>query len=292
MTAYRFALTAVAATLLAVPAFAQDANFPPDTAVPAQDQQIGGGDTVTIGGAIGYMPDYEGSNDYQVLPVPGAIGSIGGFSFSVLGNRASVDLIPNQPGPTWDFQAGPIGVINFMRSNRQNIDDVRVRRLGERDTAVELGGYVGIGKTGVITSPYDKLSVSLSYRHDVTGTHRSGIWQPTINYLTPLSRKAAVGLFGSAERVERQYLATYYDVNAAQSVRSGLPVFTGRGGWKSWTVGALGTVAITGDLLKGFKLLAGGTYRRLINDVGDSPLVSVAGSRSQWLGALGLAYTF
>ena len=51
-------------------------------------------------------------------------------------------------------------------------------------------------------------------------------------------------------------------------------------------------MSLTGDLLHGFKLVGGGTYSRLLNDFGDSPLVSVAGRRSQWLGVVGLAYTF
>lgn len=290
MTAKTFA--GLAALFLAVPtiASAQDAATPPaGGATLAEDFDR---ETITVGLGAGYLPDYEGSDDYQLTPVPGVIGTVGGINFQVLGNRASADLIPGQPGPTWDFQAGPIGVVNFMRSNRSSIDDPRVRALGELDTAVELGGYVGIGKTGVVTSPYDRLSVSLSYRHDITGVHKSGIWQPTINYLTPLSRKSAVAVFGSAEHVQDKYVRTYFDVTPAQTVASGLPAFRGQGGWKSWTVGGMATYSITGDLLKGWKVVGGGTYRRLINDVADSPLVSIAGSRSQWLGVLGLAYTF
>ncbi|WBH17935.1 MipA/OmpV family protein [Sphingomonas radiodurans] len=291
MTAsYLIGLVALAAALPTA-AVAQDVSAPPaGAALPMEDL---GRETITVGVGVGYLPDYEGSDDYQFTPVPAAVGTIDGVNFSILGNRASADLIPGQPGPTWDIQAGPIGVLNFTRSNRQGIDDPRVRRLGERDTAIELGGYVGIGKTGVITSPYDKLSVSVSYRHDVSGVHESGIWQPTINYLTPLSRKAAVALFGSAERVETKYIRTYYNVGPAQSVASGLPTYTiGRGGWKSWTIGGMGAYSLTGDLLKGLKLVAGGTYRKLINDIADSPLVSVAGSRNQWLGVVGLGYTF
>ncbi|MBE7186445.1 MAG: MipA/OmpV family protein [Methylobacterium mesophilicum] len=276
----------------AAPATAQDAATPPAPETPADPAAAIGGDSLTVGGALVYLSDYEGSNDYRFVPAPGAIGSYKGFSFLIAGNRASVDLIPNKPGPVWDIQAGPIAVVNFNRSGIENIKDRRVRALGERDTAIEVGGYVGIGKTGVITSPYDKLSVSLSYRHDVSGVHDSGIWQPTINYLTPLSRKAAVALFFSAEHADRGYGRAYFDVSQAGSVASGLPVFTTRGGWKNWNVGGLATYSITGDLLKGFKIVAGGTYRRMLNDFGDSPVVSVAGSRGQWLGAVGLAYTF
>jgi outer membrane scaffolding protein for murein synthesis (MipA/OmpV family) len=276
----------------AAPAMAQDAATPPAPETPADPAASIGGDSLTIGGAAVYLSDYEGSNDYRVVPAPGAIGSYKGFSFLIAGNRASVDLVPNKPGPVWDVQAGPIGVVNFNRSGIENIQDRRVRALGERGTAIELGGYVGIGKTGVITSPYDKLSVSLSYRHDVSGVHDSGIWQPTINYLTPLSRKTAVALFVSAEHAGRGYGRAYFDVSSAGSVASGLPVFTTRGGWKNWNAGALATYSITGDLLKGFKIVAGGTYRKMLNDFGDSPVVSIAGSRGQWLGAVGLAYTF
>lgn len=275
----------------AFPAMAQEAPAAPDAVPPAPERALDG-DSVTLGGGIGYMTDYEGSNDYQLLPFPGAIGSIAGYAFSLLGNRASVDVIRNEPGPTWDVQLGPVGALNFMRNRRGSIADARVRALDSRGIAVEVGGYAGIGKTGVITSEYDKLSVSLSYRHDVSGVHDSGILQPSINYFTPLSRKAAVGLFASAERVGNSYVSTYYDVSPSQSVVSGLPTYSGRGGWKSWTFGAVGTVALTGDLLRGFKLMAGGTYLRLLDDTAASPLVSVAGSRDQWLGAVGLAYTF
>ncbi len=279
---------AFAGLTLALPAAAQEAPLPP--APPPTIET--GGDSITIGGGIAYLPDYEGSNDYRFVPAPGAIGQYKGFSFLLAGNRLSVDVVPNQPGPSWDLQLGPVAVVNFNRTSLKGIDDVRVRALGKVDTAIELGGYVGIGKTGVITSPYDRLSVSISYRHDVTGTHDSYVLTPTINYLTPLSTKAAVGLFASTDRVGAGYAQTYYGVRPGQVAASGLPAYTPRKGWKSYSIGALGTVALTGDLLRGFKLVAGGTYSQMQDDIGRAPIVRIAGRRSQWLGALGLAYTF
>jgi len=274
--------------LAAAPAFAQDKGAgPPDPNAPDLGQ-----DSVTIGIAGVYMPDYEGSNNYRIFPAPGALVSVHGFNLTLAGNRASLDLIPNTPGPTWDVQAGPIVVMDLNRSTLSQIDDVRIRRLGKRDTTYEVGGFVGIGKTGVITSPYDKLSVSVSYRKGVNAAHRAGILSPSLNYFTPLSHKAAVGLLASAEYAERGYAQAYFDVDAAQSARSGLPVYRTQGGWKSWTVGLIGTRSITGDLLHGFKLVGGVTYKRLLNDFADSPVVSVAGSKDQVQAIAGLAYTF
>lgn len=249
-------------------------------------------DTVTVGVVGAYIPDYEGSNDYRIVPAPGAIGSINGYSFTLAGNRVSLDLIKDPSGPGIDLQAGPIAAISFNRTSRKSIDDARIKALPERDTAIELGGYVGIGKVGVITSPYDRLSVSLSYRYDVAGAHKSGIWQPTVNYFTPLSRKAAVGLFASAERTNGRYARYYFSVSPDDSIASGLPVYNARGGWKNWSVGALGTYSLTGDLLKGWKVVGGVNYRKMLNSYGDSPLVAIAGSRSQWYGLAGVAYTF
>ena len=289
-----FSLTTAALSLAAAaPALAQSAPSatPPDAGAAATTAETGG-DSITIGAGAVYLPDYEGSNDYKFSPAPGAIGSFKGFNFTLAGNRLSIDLVPDKPGPGFDVQLGPVGVLNFNRSSNKGIDDRRIRALGERNTGIELGGYVGIGKTGVITSEYDRLSVSVSYRHDVNNAHDSGIWQPSINYLTPLSRKAAVGLFASAEHVERGYANAYYTINAAQSLASGLPAYQARGGWKNYTLGALGTVSLTGDLFHGFKLVGGATYARLLNSFSASPVTRIAGRSSQWLGVVGLAYTF
>jgi outer membrane scaffolding protein for murein synthesis (MipA/OmpV family) len=280
-------LALAAAAVFVTPAAAQEAS------APAQSGDFDfNRDTITVGAAGVYLSDYEGSNDYRFTAAPGAVGSIKGYGFVLAGNRISVDLIRDQPGPVWDLQAGPIGVVNFNRSSLKGIDDPRVRALGKVDTAIELGGYVGIGKTGVITSQYDQLSATVSYRHDVANAHDSGIWQPSVNYITPLSTKMAVAVFASAERAGRGYATTYFSVSPTQTLASGLPTYNARAGWKNYSLGGLATYSLTGNLLKGFKIVAGGTYVRMLNGFADSPLVSVAGSRNQWLGAVGLAYTF
>ncbi|MGU3389687.1 MipA/OmpV family protein [Sphingomonas sp. M1A8_2b] len=278
--AVAFTLASILAIVVTRPANAQDQ--------PADPYR----DTVSVGLGIAALPDYEGSNDYRITPAPAAIGAIHGYGFVLAGNQLSIDLIKDRPGPIWDFQAGPVVQLNFNRSASSNIYDLRVRALGKRAIAVELGGYVGIGKTGVLTSPYDKLSVTLGYRHDTSNVHDSAIWNPSITYFTPLSRKAAIGLFASADIVERGYAQTYYSVSATQSTASGLPVYTAGAGLKSWTLGALGSYSLTGDLLRGIKIVGGGTYGRMESKIARSPLVAIAGSRDQWLGTIGLAYTF
>ncbi len=286
-----FAAVLTAATALATPALAQEAAGPavPASVLPNDDT---GGDFYVVGLGAAVLPDYEGSDDYSFSPVPAATGRVSGFNFLLAGNRASVDLIRDGVGPTWDFQAGPIAVINLNRNTTKGIDDAQVRALGKVGTAVELGGYVGIGKTGVITSQFDRLSASLSYRKDVAGGHGSTVLAPTVTYVTPLSLKAIAGIFVSGERVGEGYADNYFSITQAQSLASGLPIYNARGGWKNWTVGAIGGHSISGDLRSGWQLFGTVVYRKLLNDFADSPIVARNGSSSQWLGAVGVAYSF
>jgi outer membrane protein len=288
----RLVLSFAAALAAATPAFAQDAPVPDADATPEQAAAAQEGRArLSIGAGAAWLPDYEGSNDKRFTPLPAANGTVWGMSFTVLGNRASLDLIPDVAGQGWNFQLGPVAVVNLNRTNRDAIEDPRVRALGEIDTAVEVGGYVGIGKTGFIHD-YDTISISASYRHDVTGIHKTGIITPSINYTTPLSTKALVGLFASAEIVQDRYARTYFGVTPADSVRSGLPVFTPKGGQKNVNFGGMFTYALTGNLTKGMALVTGFNYSKLVEDFADSPLVSIAGNRHQWTVGAGLAITF
>lgn len=278
----------IGALLASSAAFAQDttsAAAPP----PSPDVDIGR-DTITIGAGIADVPSYEGSNTNRLTPAAAARGSISGYNFSTRGTKLFVDIVRNDPGPVVDFQLGPVVSLNFNRTG--SIKDRQVEALGKRKTAVELGGYVGIGKTGIITSAYDKLSASVSYVHDVTDIHHSYVITPQIDYGTPLSRKAYVGISADAVYAGNGYADTYFSVTPAGSLRSGLPVYNAGKGWKNYSVSGLAAYSLTGDLLHGLSLVGGVSYSRLLNDFGDSPVTSIAGKRDQWFGAIGLGYTF
>lgn len=288
MRALSFLLIGAAALSFAAPAFAQDGSSAATPSV-APDVDVGG-DSITVGIGAATVPDYEGSNENRIVPFPALRGSISGYSFSTRGPRLFVDLVKNESGPTWDYQLGPVVSLNFNRVG--DVDDDRVQALGKKKVALELGGYIGIGKTGVLTSDYDKLSASVAYYHDVTNIHDSFTITPQIDYGTPLSRRAYVGLSGSFSYVGSGYADTYFGVTAAGATRSGLTRYNPDAGWKNWSLSALGTYAITGDLLGGLSAVGGVSYSRLLGDFQRSPLVSTVGDRNQWFGAIGLAYTF
>jgi outer membrane protein len=272
---------AIAAALAAAPALAQFA----DRAAPVDND-----DSLTIGVGAGYVPTYEGSDDYRLVPIGAVRGKVSGHNFFTRGPQLYFDLIPEKPGNSLDLSLGPVVSARFNRTG--GIKDAQVRALGKLDTAIEVGGFAGVAKTGVITSDYDTLSFRVSYLRDVTNTHDSYVLTPSIEYGTPLSATSYVGLSISADRVGDGYASTYFDVTPAGAVASGLPVYSADGGWKNVSVGLLGTISLSGDLRKGWALFAVGNYSKLLGDFKRSPIVGVAGDSNQWVGAIGIGYTF
>lgn len=259
----------------------------------AQEEQEHSALTIGVGGA--YVPSYEGSDDYRALPIAQARGRVHDFAFWMRGPSLYVDAIPNRDDTALDFQLGPMVNVRFDRTSRKQIKDDQVRALGKLDTAIEVGGFVGIGKTGVFTSAYDNLSARIAVSKDVAGAHESYVITPAIEYITPLSMTSFVGLGLSAEYVGKKYGRYYYDIDAAGSVASGLPAYADAGngsGFKKLSLAVTGGKSLSGDLRKGWALFAVAGYSRLLGDYADSPVVAIAGSRNQWVGAAGIGYTF
>ncbi|WP_340264628.1 MipA/OmpV family protein [Sphingobium mellinum] len=249
--------------------------------------------TVGVGAAV--IPSYEGSDDYRVIPVPQLRGKVHDFAFWTRGPSLYLDAIPNRDDDGLDFELGPMVNARLDRSSRKAIKDDAVRALGKRDVGVEVGGFIGLGKTGVFTSAYDNLSARVAVAKEVAGGHGSYVITPAIEYATPLSTRSFVGLGLSAEYVGKKYGHYYYDIDAAGAAASGLPVYSRAGegaGFKKVSANLTGGVSLSGDLRRGWALFALGGYSRLLGDYADSPIVSIAGSKNQWIGAVGVGYTF
>lgn len=286
-----FAAAAGAALLAASPAFAQEPASPPEPTLP-QDEEGRPDDpnslTIGVGGA--YVPSYEGSDDYVFTPIGIVFGKVGGFGFATRGTALTLDLIPDKADAPFSFDLGPVANLRLDRNNR--IKDARVRALGEIDKAIELGGYAGITKNGLLHE-YDSLAVRLMYQKDVSDTHDSSILTPSIDYSTPVTTRTYLTFGVAAERVGDGFARTYYSVTPAGSLASGLPVFNADGGWKSLRFSLFAAQVLTGDLRDpGLSLFGGVAYSKLRGHFKRSPIVAIAGDADQYFATLGLSYTF
>ncbi|HEY0629853.1 MAG TPA: MipA/OmpV family protein, partial [Sphingomicrobium sp.] len=198
------------------------------------------------------------------------------------------DFVPRGSGAL-EFDAGPIAGVRFNRTS--DVKDDVVDELEDRDAAIELGVFAGVTYHG-LTNPYDALSFRLDVVKDVAGAHESTLITPTIDFGTPLSRTFYIGLSASAEWAGGGYADYYYTIDAVDALASGLPVYDADGGLKHWRLSLLANHSVTGDLTGGWSIFGTGSYTRLTGDFKDSPIVDLRGSSTQWLAALGVAYTF
>lgn len=269
------------------------------TPLHAQEQPTGGAmpsaadvakrDLITIGVGAAAIPDYEGSNDYRIVPAAAIRGRVSGISFTTRGSYLYVDLVRQSGKLTFD--AGPIAGLRL--EGRHHVHDDVVKLLPRRKTAYEVGAFGGLTFHG-LTNPYDALSLRLDVLHDIGNAHKSTTFTPNLDFSTPLSTKTYASLSLGAEFVSDKFADYYYSISPADSLATGgvLPPFNARGGMKNWKASLLLNQSITGNLLHGVSLFGLGQYSRLVGDFRRSPIVSQRGSANQWTGALGLAYTW
>lgn len=244
--------------------------------------------TVALGGVYG--PSYDGSDDYVFSPVPVVQGTFRGIDINPRPAGVALDFIPDGKETKVGFSLGPVGTVSFNR-NRQ-IKDPVVRAAGKLDPAIELGMNGGVTAYRLLND-YDSLTLSADVKWDVNGSYKGMTWSPSISYATPLSKALLVTLAASAHHADGHYARYYYSVTPPQSAASGLPEYRAGAGWDSATAGVLLGWDLSDDMRDGgFALFVGGSYTRMLNDAKDTPYTSLRGDANQWLGGVGVAYTF
>lgn len=281
---YRYALLPL--LLAASPAMAQveDAETRiPDVAMPST--------SITVGAGILTGPDYQGSDDYRLIPGAAFRADFGDVEMLTRGLKLYVDVVPDSDAKV-SFTAGPIAGLRFGRGD--DVEDPVVALLPETGTAIELGGFAGV-QVRQLTNPYDTLTARVDVTHDVNGAHGSTIISPAVDFSTPLSRSAFASLGASMDFVADDYMDTYFGVFAedlaAIDIGELFP-YDPDGGLKSATGTFVLGYSLEGDLRKGWALFGLVSYTRLLGDAADSPLVADRGSADQWFGGGGIGYTF
>ncbi len=270
------------ALLIAAPATAQEAA----PAGPPPGARDDGSDRLTIGFGLGISSDYDGSDDYRLLPGGILQGRVSGIEFQLRGPGISADFVPDKPGSKTSFAFGPAVQVRLERTGE--IKDPRVAALGDRKTAVELGFTAGVSTQGVLI-PRASLGFDVTFLHDVAGAHESYIVTPAVSLSTPVSRRSFARAAISADFVGKGYAATYFDVAPGNVL---VPYATTGGGLKNVSTSLLYTHDLGGSPRKGWALFGLASYQRLVGQFADSPIVRDAGSASQVFAVAGLSYSF
>ena len=293
----RLSLIACTTLVAATPAIAQSAPatggqvpITPATPIAAPNSNLPDPndrrDTLTLGIGAAYHPDYEGSNDYRIIPGAVLRARYKGIAINSNGTYIAADLING--GGKVDFDAGPIVGVRLNRNSK--VHDALVNRLPRRKVGIELGGFAGVSFKG-LTNPYDQLSFKVEAVHDINA-HKSTVITPSVSFSTPLSRTFYAGVSASADFVQNRYADYYFGITPAETFLSTLRTHNPCGGFKSWQVGALANQSLSGDLTHGLSLFGLVSYKRLVRDFARSPLVADRSSAKQWFVGAGAGYTW
>ena len=288
-TTTRLALSALV-SCVAVAASAQETGDS-ETTPAAYEGSVFDGDWVSVGAGAVFSPSYDGSDDYVVSPIPIVQGSLGGVGINPRPGGFALDFIPDENGQV-AFTGGVALRINRNRADQ--IKDRVVKQYGELDTAIEIGPALGV-KLPALINPFDSLSFNLDVLWDVAGAHKGMTVNPSVTYFTPLSRGVAVSLSLSAGHVDDDYADYYYSVPALTTLapEDTLPEFNAGGGFDSAGVNLLVAADLDGDVTNGgFAIIFLGGYSKVLGDAKRTPFTSIRGTDDQWMGALGIGYTF
>ncbi len=247
--------------------------------------------TVGVGGAL--SPSYTGSDDYVISVLPVVLGSVGG-----------VDISPRAGGVTLDFIEDPregvgfdLGVAARLRNNRaEQIEDEVVERYGELDRAIEVGPSFGVNFPGVL-NPFDSVSIGTDVMWDINGAHDGMVVSPSVSYTTPLSRSVLANFSIGAEWADEDFNDYYFrsaPLDFTGDPADALAAYEPDGsGFNSVGANLLLGIDLDGDATNGgFGIIVLGGYSRLVGDAADTPFTTERGSRDQFLGAVGITYSF
>jgi outer membrane protein len=263
------------ALLGANPALAQPAS----TGGVGAETGAGQGVNFTAGAGVGVAPDYEGSDDYELVPLWNLTASNlyhPKTNIQLVGPRLRSNFLPDDH---WR-----LGLAAQFIKERDDVHDDAVDDLKSVDPSLMLGV---IGGYDFIADPQQDLILEAEARQDVAndngflGTLRG-------RYGGRLSPSWRMDTFIESTWASEDYMSSYFGIDADDAARSGLDQFSADEGFKDVGVGG----SLTWRFLEHWSLTGLATYTRLLEDAADSPVVDDRGDENQFLAGALINYQF
>jgi outer membrane protein len=233
-----------------------------------------------IGLGIGTVPDYRGSDDST-----GAVAPF--FRYTLPGTERYLQLNATELSfnvlNSQSFRFGP--VLNYHFGRDDDIDDEVVKRMAEIDGTVEAGifGEIAWIERG---NPRNRFILGATLLADVGGESEGYRLRLNARYWRQVSPAIDLHIGGGLWYASSDYNNHYFGVNTGNRGTSGLPLYEAGSGTNEYFL-TLGAVAYFSRSWAG---MAGIRLSQITGDAKDSPVVSIRGDKSQFIGGVGVAY--
>ena len=236
-----------------------------------------------VGLGVGAVPQYEGSDDYEPVPLPYARMDYREFFGELRPAMGALQLRGNAV-PSTSFQAGPL--INYRRE-RDDVSNNRVDDLEKVDAAVELGAFAGyVFHNGVRKGT--AAGINIQGAADASGSYDGFLIELGADYTTPVNEEWQVAARLASTFADSNYMSTYFGIDRKDANRSGLDKYDADAGFKD--VGL--SFGADYRFAKNWSLGTSIGYTRLIGDAADSPVTDDEGSANQFFGGVIVNYRF
>jgi outer membrane protein len=224
----------------------------------------------SLGLGVGMAPDYEGSSDYQGVPMLYGRYSYGdGKYLSLQGTQLRWNLLSEK------IQFGPL--LQY-RPERDDVDNNQVDKMKKVDAAFEAGLFV--------TGKFGPWALNLDFAADVSGKYDGYLVTLGGAYQTEISEDLKMTFNVYTTYADGNYMEEYFQVDASNKGSSTLPNYSSDSG-EFKDVGL--KVVTVYDLNDSWSIMGNLGYKKLVGDASDSPLVDDEGDDNQlFVGAMGV----
>ena len=226
------------------------------------------------GAGVIAVPEFDGSEDQQVVPLLAAFVQKDHYFFEWQGLNGRFNVSPVE-----NFFFGPSIAYRFGRDD--SVDNALVQQLFEVDDAIEVGGFARYLLT-------QRITLGLEVLTDVSDAHDGTLAEFTIGYDLFESQRLRLATTLSARYVNDDYASAYFSVSGAESALTGLDSFIAEGG-----INDIG-ITFTGNYSFNEKWGLFGIVgvQRLLGDASDSPIVEQEGDDNQFIVGIAGSYRF
>ena len=224
-----------------------------------------------VGLGAGRAPDYEGSEDNTGVPLflfQHKYDS--GRFFKLNGPKLKVNLLADK-----QVSLGP--VLNY-RFERDDVDNGRVDDMDKVDSAFEAGVFGGVNINNVL--------LGLELLADVSDEHDGYLAEVSAGYRWQAMPALSVTPTLFLTYADDDYMDTYFGVNPGNKGSSTLPNYSADSGLKDVGV----NVVAHYTPWEQWGVMGLFSYKALLNDAKDSPIVDDEGDDKQFM--LGLMVTY
>ncbi|MEL7487627.1 MAG: MipA/OmpV family protein [Pseudomonadota bacterium] len=222
-------------------------------------------DTTDLSVGVGpvFQPDYFGSDDYEIEADPQVYVKFNNFVF-LDDDGADFGL--------FGFSGFTFGPSIRIVGDRDEDENPALQGLGDIGLTFELGGFVS-------TTFADRMNFRFKVRQGIATGHRGLIVDATSTALLYRSRRFSLSVTGQTAWIGNDYADTFFSVTPEQSISSGLPVFDAGRGFRDFG----GSVNAYVNIGKRWSMNPYASYRRIVGDTADTPIVADLGDRNQFV---------